>query len=80
MTRGILGMSRKELTRLEIGQAVVAKRTPQSEAVTRLGLSARQVKRAYRRGKPPTVPRHGSRRTLRLGGDREHELAGDSSV
>ena len=48
MTRGILGMSRKELTRLEVVQAVVAKRMRQSEAATRLGLSARQIKRLVR--------------------------------
>lgn len=48
----ILTMSRKELTRLEIVQAVVEKRMRQREAGARLRLTVRQIKRlvrAYRR-------------------------------
>jgi len=48
----VLAMSRKELTRLEVVQAVVKKRMRQHVAAARLGISVRQVKRlvrAYRR-------------------------------
>ena len=77
MTRGILGMSRKELTRLEIVQAVVAKRMRQSEAAIRLGLSARQIKRlvrAYRQEQAAgLVSRRRGQRSNRRIADSERE-------
>lgn len=48
----LLGASGKELTRLEVVQAVADRRMLQREAAGRLGVSVRQVKhlvRAYRR-------------------------------
>jgi len=44
----LLAMSRKELTRLEVVQAVIDKRLRQAEAAQRLGLSVRHVKRLVR--------------------------------
>ena len=42
-------MSRKEVDRLEVIQAVVGKRLKQREAAGQLGLTVRQVKRLVRR-------------------------------
>ena len=48
MQGDVLAMSRKELTRLEVVQAVEARRMRQCEAAARLGLSVRQIKRLVR--------------------------------
>jgi len=49
MTEGRVGMSQRDLQRLQVMQAVIAKRITQVEASRCLGLSARQFRRLQRR-------------------------------
>lgn len=48
MEEGIIAMSKKELTRLEVVQRVIGKRMRHAEAASQLSLSVRQLKRLVR--------------------------------
>lgn len=63
MNEGIVAMNQRELQRLSVIEAVLAKRTSQTEAASCLGLSTRQVRRLQHRlrGEGPKGLAHKSR-------------------